>query len=190
MENISKYSNIPQNELDKIDKKSLQDLEYILCEIEKPHSGLPDILSNNPRLVISPSNMCDKNCLHCISDSKFNGEMMEYDKFESIPIDFLELFSYVDFGRTGDPMLYNYEGKNLSDVISFLTGAGIENYTIAAGLFLNPKSEEPIPKIKETKEEKNLKMDNMLTFSNYYGMDESRLIEVFINYLKSQIQFP
>ena len=49
---------------------------------------LKDLFTENPRLIISPNNLCAGSCLHCVADSTISGETMPYGSFTSINPEF------------------------------------------------------------------------------------------------------
>ena len=99
--------------------------------------GLADLFAEKPRLVISPNNTCASSCLHCVADSNPSGMIMPYDSFVSINPDFFSIFSTADFGRRGNPLLYDSEGHDLADLLSFLHDKGINDFSLALALQKN-----------------------------------------------------
>ena len=155
-------------------------IETVMRKFKRSPQKLREIFIDRPRLIFSLSNFCDKHCVHCIACSDIHGKMCDFEKLSKIPEEFFRIFEYVDFGRTGDPLLYKWRKKDLADVISllFLKG-GIRHFTIAAGLILSDKSYDVIKRIKKVKEHYGLSLESMLTFHLYYPFPISHVCKAF-----------
>lgn len=161
-------------------------LQHYIEKSQKEVKDIRDVFSENPTLIITQSNMCDKGCTHCIANSTTNGEMMDYDKITSIDEDFYKIFKGVIFGRRGDPMLYNSREKDLADLIDFFTDYGIKQYSIAAGPFLNTPH-KITEKLSKLRRERRLDISSMLTFHLYYPFED--LVKVFKKSIDECLQF-
>ena len=161
---------------------SLQELR------KKGVSGLKDIFSENARLIISPSNQCYNNCLHCVADSNPKGEIMKFSDFEKIDSKFFELFKFADFGRRGNPIIYSSEGRDLADMISFIYGRGIKNFSIAAAIM---KEDLPIAdKLGKIASQNEINIETMITYHHYFqNLDRAGLAKDFNTSIKSFMRF-
>lgn len=179
LENISKYSKLSKSEIEKISKDHLEEMDFVIGEFQREVESLEDLFVENPKIGISLSNVCDKGCSHCIADSTLNGGVMDFESLNKSPEKFLSIFSQADYGRTGDPMLYQSGNKDLADVISFLVNYGIKKHTIASGLFVHKEMNELIEKIRKIRNHNGLNIETLLTFHLYYPSFDNDLAKVF-----------
>jgi len=158
-------------------------------EAEKKRVGeLADLFSDNPRLIITPSNRCGNACLHCVSDSRPDGVMMKYSDFANINPEFFTIFKVADFGRRGNPLLYESERQDLADLIKLLSSHGLEKFTIAAAI--QPVYAPVIGKLGELARKDNVHIDAMITYHHYFAnLDTKKLAEDFNQSLKYLIKF-
>ena len=146
---------------------------------------LKDLFTEDPRLIISPNQNCNGGCLHCVSDSRPDDDLdLSYDGFSRIDPEFLKTFSAVDFGRKGNPLLYQSQGYNLADLMSFLNENGIDKFTLALGL---QNSRIPvIGELEKLASDKNLDVETMVTYHHYHeDLDPTQLARDFNSTLKN-----
>ena len=150
-------------------KHGLKTIYDTILRVEQVKAGgvksLGDLFAENPRLIISPSNYCNSSCLHCVADSVPTGEMMPYKKFAWIDPSFIKIFSFADFGRRGNPLLYNSEGHDLADLMTFLNDHGINSFTIAASI---QKNYAPIiGRLEDFASKRKADIETMVTYHHY-----------------------
>ncbi len=149
---------------------------------------ISDLFAENPRLIISPSNQCEHSCLHCVADSNMAGEVMSYSSFTSIDPEFLKIFSVVDFGRRGNPLIYNSEGHDIVDILEFLYDNGINEFTLAFGL--QNKHTSIIDKLAQFSIEREVSIEIMLTYHHYYDkLDTGKLAKAFNQSIRNSMEF-
>jgi hypothetical protein len=187
---ILKYSKLPESEISKVSKDHIKEVDSLIAKFEREVNSLEELFDERPRISISLSNFCDKGCSHCIADSNLNGGMMSFEDFSKVPERFFRIFSYADYGRTGDPMLYESCGKDLADVISFLANYELRNHTIASGIFVYKEMNELIEKIKRVKDQSDLSIESLLTFHLYYpSLDHETLAKAFNKSIRKMARF-
>lgn len=147
---------------------------------------LSDLFSENPRLIITPSDKCTGSCLHCVADSTPSGTTMIYDDFAGIDKSFLEIFSFADFGRRGNPLLYDSGGHDLVDLMKPLNERGISRFTLALALQNNPV--QVLRRLEEFSQEADIEIETMVTYHHYHpNLDRTKLAKdlnlTLINYL-------
>jgi len=154
--------------------------------IKNPPKSLKDIFTESPRLIITPSNQCDKSCLHCVASSSPQGEIMPYSSFSKISPDFFKIFKVADFGRRGNPLLYSSEGKDLVDMLDFLKLQGINYFTLA--LALQPDYNREISRLEDFS--KSAEIETMITYHHYFEpLNPLKLAEDFNLTLKNYSRF-
>ncbi|MBW3022780.1 hypothetical protein KY308_01625, partial [Candidatus Woesearchaeota archaeon] len=154
--------------------------------IKEETRGLKDVFSENPRLIISPNNICKCSCLHCVAESSPAGITMPYDKFVSINPEFFRIFSAADFGRRGNPLLYNSDGHDLADLLEFLNAQGLNKFTLALTLQKNPVP--VIGRLEKFAEQADI--ETMVTYHHYFnGLDTAKLARDFNSTLKHYMRF-
>lgn len=165
--------------------KTMQKVEEIM---KTRVNNLSDIFDDNPRLIISPNDFCRGHCLHCVANSSPSGITMPYNDFKNINPEFFKLFSVVDFGRRGNPLHYNYEGKDLADLIKFLNEQGITNFTLALTI---QKDYIPLIGTLETLTSKyDINIGTMVTYHHYYeNFNDLKFAEEFNKTLKHYLKF-
>jgi hypothetical protein len=159
-----------------------------ISKLEKTESPrkLKDIFSKNARLRITPTDKCSANCYHCVADSSSRGKPMDYFDFARIPARFFRIFKAVDFGRRGNPLLYQSEGRDLADIISFLKAKGIKKFTLALAL-----QEEELPVMRRLEElaSKGISLETMVTYHHYNAKSQDQIAESFNESLKNFMAF-
>jgi hypothetical protein len=113
-------------------------IRHAQAMVDEKDYGLKDILAADARLIISPSNRCERYCTHCIASSTKYGRVMDFSDFSKIPMEFFQSFNHADFGRRGDPYTYSHSGHGLADLIGLLADAGIKDFSIAAAVQQKP----------------------------------------------------
>jgi hypothetical protein len=148
-------------------------------------NGLKDCFAENPRLIITPSNNCSEGCLHCVANSTCNGRMMDYEKFSEVDKRFFQIFDVADFGRKGNPLGYDSEGRDLADVIGFLKTNGLGKCTIAAPIrHGNP---EVIDRLEELSD---MDLETMVTYHHYFdSLNTEQLARDLNRALKDYLRF-
>ena len=151
----------------------LQLLSSQLSKLDEPNpEKLKDAFSPDPRLVISLSNYCDKNCAHCVSEASVNEtEQLTFENIDTLDRHYFDIFKKVDFGRKGDPLLWKSEKRDISNVVESLASNGVNEVTIAAGIFKGRENwYEKITKRLEDvhNKQKNLNIETMITYHNYF----------------------
>lgn len=150
-------------------------------------TGLRDVFSPKPRLMITPNDNCSGACLHCIADSKPDGIAIDYEAFTEITPLFFDMFSVADFGRRGNPLEYESKGNDLADMIQFLYDRGILEFSVAAAI---QKEESPIIGRLEDLTGKDLTIDTLLTYHHYHaGLDKELLARDINSSLKNFARF-
>jgi len=154
---------------------------------DKPKT-LKDFFASNPRLIITPSNQCNKYCSHCVADSLPNGEVMPYDKFTNINPEFFQIFPVADFGRRGNPLTYSSQGVDLKDILGHLNNSGINKFTLALAIQNN---EIPVIKrLEDFVEKEDIRIETMVTYHHYFNnLDTSKLAKDFNATLKNYSRF-
>ncbi len=196
---VSEYSDLDDKQLSKIGPSLLSKAEHILELSQKEPKTIADIFNDDARLVISPSNRCNKGCAHCISDSTITGERMRYreftDSMKNAGEDFLSIFKHADFGRRGDPMLYKDRGlphtrgeRDLSDLMGFLAEHDIKDQTIASGLAIQDRS-KTIKNIADVKDEYDMHIESMITYHLYYPFDRDMIAKSMNRTLKEMSKY-
>jgi hypothetical protein len=151
-------------------------------------NNLSDIFVEKPRLIITPSNMCFCSCTHCVADSTPAGTTMSYDDFISINPEFFQLFSVVDFGRRGNPLLYNSGGHDVVDLLNILNKQGIDEFTLA--LAIQNKHVSEIERLVEFTKNKRTSIDTMITYHHYReNLDIQKVARDFNMTLKNYMEF-
>lgn len=149
---------------------------------------LSDLFTENPRLIITPNDKCAGSCLHCVADSTPSGATMDYDDFAGIDPSFLEIFSVVDFGRRGNPLLYCSEGHDLVDLMKLLNERGIEGFTLA--LALQNHSVPVLRRLEEFATERKIDIETMVTYHHYHpNLDRTRLAQDLNSTLRNYLGF-
>ena len=135
---------------------------------------IEQIFREDAHLVITPSNNCDANCLHCVSNATSNGQIMSFRQFDTIPPEFLKLFPYIDFGRKGDPITYQDDKKDLADIIEKIEQQHPKEFSIAIALH----ESEPVAVAKLAKLTTTIK--TMITYHHYFqDLDTKALARKF-----------
>jgi hypothetical protein len=170
------YSRIGSEASEGEKTKYLHDLHLIsaqLVKLEQPEPRrLKQAFSENPRLVVSLDNICDKGCLHCVSEATMKkSEKMEYEDITSLDFRYFDIFKTVDFGRKGDPMLWKSDDHDISDIINHFADRHVKEVTIAAGLFKGrdkwyERVTEKLEKVHAKHD--NLNLETMLTYHHYF----------------------
>jgi len=151
-------------------------------------NGLRDIFDEDPRLIISPNNKCANACLHCVADSTPQGATLPYDKFTRIDERFFRMFSVADFGRRGNPLLYNSQGHGLTDLLVFLSDQGIEKFTLALAIQGHATAE--IERLERFAKYEKKDIETMVTYHHYFvGLDIRKLAQDFNSTLKNYSRF-
>lgn len=164
---------------------TIQRLEQVR---KKPPKELGDLFAEKPRLIITPNNNCANACLHCVADSTPGGEIMPYTGFTGIDTGFINIFSVADFGRRGNPLLYDSEGHDIVDLMDFLNQNGINSFTLALAIQRRPSP--VIDRLKEFVREKRVGIETMVTYHHYFDpLDTDKLARDFNNTLRSYMQF-
>jgi hypothetical protein len=150
---------------------------------------LSDLFAENARLIITPNNKCACSCLHCVADSTPSGDMMSYKKFSEIDPEFFNIFSAADFGRRGNPLLYNSEGHDLADLLHLLHDNGINEFTLA--LALQEKKVPALERLTQFKDDnQEISLGTMITYHHYYkNLDTIKHAQNFNSTLKHYIKF-
>ncbi len=91
--------------------------------------------SINRILSISPTSRCETNCVHCMANSRPNGNDLDYTVLEKADPDFFKIFTCVHFGVAGNPLIVtgkNSAGKttDISDYMALLYKFGIRNFAL------------------------------------------------------------
>jgi len=148
---------------------------------------LSDLFTENPRLIISPSNQCNKSCFHCVADSVPNEKVMPYSNFTNIDPKFIQIFSVADFGRRGNPLLYNSENHDLVDLMKFLNENGINEFTLALAI---QDHLTPITRKLEDLASEGINIETMITYHHYFSnLDPNKLAQEFNATLKNYFGF-
>ncbi len=157
---------------------------------KKKPSDLNEIFAEDARLIITPNNACRNACTHCIADSSPQGIQMPYDHFESIDPSFFSIFNVADFGRRGNPLIYSSQGKDLADIIVFLSEKGIAEFTLALAIIKKQDgfTEKVVGKLESISDE--TKIETMITYHHYFSnLDKEKLAKEFNQSLKQYIRF-
>ncbi len=91
-------------------------------------------------LGIGLSDICDKlsmpdlRCQHCAPGDGKN-KMMDWDNLTSLSPEFFQLFKALNIGFEGEPFLYKSKGKDLADLVEFLSQNGVNDITFSFGIF-------------------------------------------------------
>jgi len=118
-------------------------------------------------LGLSLSNRCNRGCLHCASDSTPDGEIVPYEKLTGFSNNFLKLIDEATFGLEGEPLDYEYNGKNLADIIEHYANKGIKKYALSTGGTVSDISKKALNAIKN----KPISLKTRLTYSLYPGIN-------------------
>ncbi len=164
---------------------NLQFLTFQLSKaLETDQKNMKELFSENPRLVVSLDNYCNKGCLHCIADSSIQkSEKLDYEDITGLDKRYFDIFKIVDFGRTGDPMLWESNNHTIADVIEHFADKGMKEVTVASGLFKNNNQwyENVVNKLENIRSEhKNLEIGAMLTYHHYFpDMKDKQIAKLF-----------
>lgn len=180
---------IIMNHLTEAELKTIYDT---VCRAEQVRKNgvkeLSDLFTENPRLIITPSNRCSVSCLHCVANSTPSGIMMDYNNFTEIEPGFFKIFSAADFGRRGNPLLYNSSNHDLVDLMRFLNNQGINKFTLALAL-----QNYPIPvigRLEEFVQENDVTIETMVTYHHYHSnLDRTKLAKSLNSTLKNYLKF-
>ena len=151
-------------------------------------SELKDLFTPDSHLIITPSNFCCCDCLHCVADSTPHGGMMSYSYFAAIDPRFIQIFSSADFGRRGNPLLYHSHGHDLVDILQSLNEKGIKKFTLALTLQTSPL--HVLERLENFVQSQPVTIETMVTYHHYFkDLDPLQLAHNFNATLKNYLPF-
>lgn len=195
---ISDYYSSISSEASETEKGNyLRDLQLLSAQLSKMKEpdpeNLKDIFSENPRLVFSLNNYCNKGCMHCVPEATAEeSDGIKYEDIIGLDPRYFNIFKKVDFGRKGDPMLWKSESHDISDLIEYFFSNDVEEATIATGVFKDRERwyERVTKNLEIVHSNHNSILETMITYHHYFpDMKADEIASVFNKTLQKCSKF-